>query len=60
MIADASSRRHRFAIYADTKPRKTPTWFALSQDRPLLAFAGLWTPLARRTRPEERPGGGQT
>ena len=25
----------------DTKPRKTP--FALSEDRPLFAFAGLWT-----------------
>ena len=24
-------------------PRKTPTWFALSEDRPLFAFAGLWT-----------------
>jgi len=23
---------------------KTPTWFALSEDRPLFAFAGLWTP----------------
>jgi putative SOS response-associated peptidase YedK len=29
--------------YADTKPRKTPTWFALNEDRPLFAFAGLWT-----------------
>jgi putative SOS response-associated peptidase YedK len=29
--------------YADTKPRKTPTWFALAEDRPLFAFAGLWT-----------------
>jgi putative SOS response-associated peptidase YedK len=26
---------------ADTNPRKTPTWFALSEDRPLFAFAGL-------------------
>jgi putative SOS response-associated peptidase YedK len=32
-----------FCEYADTKPRKTPKWFALSQDRPLFAFAGLWT-----------------
>ena len=31
-----------FCEYADTKPRKTPTWFALSEDRPLFAFAGLW------------------
>ena len=27
----------------DTKPRKTPIWFALREDRPLFAFAGLWT-----------------
>jgi putative SOS response-associated peptidase YedK len=31
-----------FCEYADTKPRKTPIWFALSKDRPLFAFAGLW------------------
>jgi putative SOS response-associated peptidase YedK len=31
-----------FCEYADTKPRKMPTWFALSEDRPLFAFAGLW------------------
>ena len=32
-----------FCEYADTKLRKTPMWFALSEDRPLFAFAGLWT-----------------
>jgi putative SOS response-associated peptidase YedK len=32
-----------FCEYADTKPRKTPIWFALSEDRPLFAFASLWT-----------------
>jgi putative SOS response-associated peptidase YedK len=32
-----------FCEYADTKPRKTPIWFALSEDRPPFAFAGLWT-----------------
>jgi putative SOS response-associated peptidase YedK len=32
-----------FCEYADTKPKKTPMWFALSEDRPLFAFAGLWT-----------------
>ena len=32
-----------FCEYADTKPRKTPIWFALGEDRPLFAFAGLWT-----------------
>jgi putative SOS response-associated peptidase YedK len=31
-----------FCEYEDTKPRKTPTWFALAEDRPLFAFAGLW------------------
>jgi putative SOS response-associated peptidase YedK len=29
--------------YAETKPRKTPVWFALNEDRSLFAFAGLWT-----------------
>lgn len=33
-----------FSEYADTKPKKTPTWFALSEDRPLFAFAGIWRP----------------
>jgi putative SOS response-associated peptidase YedK len=32
-----------FCEYADTKPRKTPTWFALKDDRPLAVFAGIWT-----------------
>jgi putative SOS response-associated peptidase YedK len=32
-----------FCEYADTKPRKTPTWFALTEDRPLAVFAGIWT-----------------
>jgi putative SOS response-associated peptidase YedK len=32
-----------FCEYADTEPRKTPMWFALSEERPLFAFAGLWT-----------------
>jgi putative SOS response-associated peptidase YedK len=31
-----------FCEYADTRPRKTPIWFALDEDRPLFAFAGLW------------------
>jgi putative SOS response-associated peptidase YedK len=33
-----------FSEYADTKPKKTPTWFALNDDRPLFAFAGIWQP----------------
>jgi hypothetical protein len=32
-----------FCERADTKPRKTPTWFALDASRPLFAFAGIWT-----------------
>lgn len=32
-----------FCEYADTKPRKTPTWFAFSPDRPLAFFVGIWT-----------------
>src|SRR5580693_113653 len=31
-----------FCEYAPTTPRKTPTWFALNENRPLFAFAGLW------------------
>ena len=33
-----------FSEYADTKPKKTPTWFALGNERPLFAFAGIWRP----------------
>jgi putative SOS response-associated peptidase YedK len=32
-----------FCEWADTKPKKTPTWFALDVGRPLFAFAGIWT-----------------
>src|SRR5215469_9769948 len=32
-----------FCEWADTKPRKTPTWFALDESRPLAVFAGIWT-----------------
>jgi putative SOS response-associated peptidase YedK len=32
-----------FCEYADTKPRKTPTWFALNDSRPLAVFAGVCT-----------------
>jgi len=32
-----------FCEYADTKPRKTPTWFAFGEARPLAFFAGIWT-----------------
>ena len=32
-----------FCEYADTKPKKTPTWFAFDDTRPLAVFAGVWT-----------------
>jgi putative SOS response-associated peptidase YedK len=32
-----------FCEDAPTKPRKTPTWFALDDSRPLAFFAGIWT-----------------
>ena len=32
-----------FSEWEDTKPKKTPVWFALNESRPLFAFAGLWT-----------------
>lgn len=32
-----------FCEWEDTKPRKTPTWFGLSDEGPLFAFAGIWT-----------------
>lgn len=33
-----------FCEYEDTKPRKSPTWFALGAERPLVFFAGIRTP----------------
>ncbi len=33
-----------FSDYGDTKPRKTPVWFALDESRLLFAFAGIWRP----------------
>ena len=44
-----------FCEYADTKPRKTPKWFALNKDRPLFAFAGLWTPWRGVRGPKSAP-----
>ncbi|MDE8344864.1 MAG: SOS response-associated peptidase [Acidocella sp.] len=32
-----------FCEWEDTKPKKTPVWFALNESRPLFAFAGIWT-----------------
>jgi putative SOS response-associated peptidase YedK len=33
-----------FCEWEDTKPRKTATWLALDESRPLFCFAGIWTP----------------
>jgi len=44
-----------FCEYADTKPRKTPVWFALAEDRPLFALAGLWTPWRGVRGPKSAP-----
>jgi len=32
-----------FSEWEDTKPKKTPVWFARDESRPLFAFAGIWT-----------------
>ena len=44
-----------FCEYADTKPRKTPIWFALAEHRPLFAFAGLWTSWRGMRGPKSAP-----
>ena len=43
-----------FCEYADTKPRKTPIWFALSEKRPPFAFAGLWATVGPQERASRR------
>jgi putative SOS response-associated peptidase YedK len=32
-----------FGEYAQTKRKKTPTWFAFDEARPLAVFVGIWT-----------------
>ncbi len=44
-----------FCEWADTKPRKTPTWFALDDTRPLFAFAGVWTDWQGTRGPKSAP-----
>jgi putative SOS response-associated peptidase YedK len=48
-----------FCEYADTKPRKTPKWFALDADRPPFAFAGLRTPWRGVRGPKSAPVEGE-
>ena len=40
-----------FCEYADTKPRKTPKWFALSEDTTAVRFRRFLDAVARRARP---------
>jgi putative SOS response-associated peptidase YedK len=32
-----------FCEWKDTKPKKTPIWFAADESRPLMMFGGIWT-----------------
>jgi putative SOS response-associated peptidase YedK len=53
------SFRTSFCEYADTKPKKTPTWFAFDESRPLAVFAGVWTPWTGTRGPKSKPVEGQ-
>ncbi|MFL9828075.1 SOS response-associated peptidase [Rhodoplanes sp. SY1] len=48
-----------FCEYADTKPKKTPTWFAFDETRPLAVFAGIWTPWTGTRGPKSDPVEGE-
>ena len=48
-----------FCEYADTKPKKIPTWFAFDQNRPLAVFAGIWTSWIGTRGPKSRPETGE-
>src|SRR6201989_2473234 len=48
-----------FCEYADTKPRKTPTWFAFDETRPLAVFAGIWTTWHGKRGTKANPVGGE-
>jgi putative SOS response-associated peptidase YedK len=42
-----------FCEYTDSQP-KVPHWFALAEDRPLFAFAGIWRPWTGERKKETR------
>jgi putative SOS response-associated peptidase YedK len=42
-----------FCEYTDSQP-KVPHWFALADDRPLFAFAGIWRPWTGERKKETR------
>jgi putative SOS response-associated peptidase YedK len=48
-----------FCEWAATKPRKTPTWFALDESRPLAVFAGIWTTWRGRRGTKSNPIDGE-
>jgi putative SOS response-associated peptidase YedK len=48
-----------FCEYADTKPKKTPTWFAFDEGRPLAVFAGIWTTWKGVRGPKSKPVEGE-
>ena len=48
-----------FCEWADTKPKKTPTWFGLDANRPLFAFAGIWTTWRGVRGPKSAPVDGE-
>jgi putative SOS response-associated peptidase YedK len=44
-----------FCEYENTKPKKTPTWFAFDESRPLAFFAGMSTKWHGRRGPKSNP-----
>nr|WP_235034898.1 SOS response-associated peptidase family protein [Roseomonas sp. 18066] len=48
-----------FSEWAATKPKKTPVWFALAPQRPLFAFAGIWTRRTGARGPKSNPVEGE-
>ena len=47
-----------FCEYTDSQP-KVPHWFALAEDRPLFAFAGIWRPWTGTRGTKADPSGGR-
>jgi putative SOS response-associated peptidase YedK len=48
-----------FCEYDARQHAKRPTWFALGEDRPLFAFAGIWRPWAGTRGPKAHPVEGE-
>lgn len=47
-----------FCEWENTRPKKTKRWFAINEDKPLAAFAGIWTAWEgeRGSQKNPRPG----